>query len=101
MRRIVLLSAVAVIMVVMTVATAVGPALAGQARRPAKDYERLPETAVAMLLWAMSRIILRRLAGGARRNVSRRPRKATTRPTAKQCLSAASLTGQRWSSTRP
>jgi transposase len=33
----------------------------GQARRLAKDYERLPETAVAMILWAMSRIMLRRL----------------------------------------
>ena len=31
-----------------------------------KDYQRLPEMAVAMILWAMSRIILRRLAGGAR-----------------------------------
>ena len=38
----------------------------GQARRLAKDYERLPETAVAMILWAMSRIMLRRLAGAAR-----------------------------------
>jgi putative transposase len=34
----------------------------GQARRLAKDYERLPETAVAMIYWAMSRIMLRRLA---------------------------------------
>jgi transposase len=33
----------------------------GQARRLAKDYERLPETGVAMILWAMSRIMLRRL----------------------------------------
>ncbi len=33
----------------------------GQARRLAKDYERLPETAEAMILWAMSRIMLRRL----------------------------------------
>jgi putative transposase len=33
----------------------------GQARRLAKDYERLPETAVAMIYWAMSRIMLRRL----------------------------------------
>src|SRR5215207_4574676 len=33
----------------------------GQARRLAKDYERLPQTAVAMILWAMSRIMLRRL----------------------------------------
>lgn len=34
----------------------------GQARRLANDYERLPETAVAMIYWAMSRIMLRRLA---------------------------------------
>jgi putative transposase len=34
----------------------------GQARRLEKDYERLPETAVAMIYWAMSRIMLRRLA---------------------------------------
>ena len=34
----------------------------GQARRLAKDYERLPETGVAMIQWAMSRIMLRRLA---------------------------------------
>jgi len=33
----------------------------GQARRLAKDYERLPQTAVAMIYWAMSRITLRRL----------------------------------------
>ena len=33
-----------------------------KARRLAKDYERLPETAVAMIYWAMSRIMLRRLA---------------------------------------
>lgn len=39
----------------------------GQARRLAKDYERLPETGVAMIHWAMSRImLLRRLAGAAR-----------------------------------
>ena len=31
----------------------------GQARRLAKDYERLPETGVAMIHWAMSRIMLR------------------------------------------
>ncbi len=31
-------------------------------RKLAKDYERLPETAVAMIYWAMSRIMLRRLA---------------------------------------
>lgn len=37
----------------------------GQARRLAKDYERLPETAVAMIHWAMSRIMLRRLASVA------------------------------------
>ena len=34
----------------------------GQARRLAKDYERLPETAVAMIYWAMSPIMLGRLA---------------------------------------
>lgn len=34
----------------------------GQARRLAKDYERLPETAVAMIYAAMSRLMLRRLA---------------------------------------
>jgi putative transposase len=34
----------------------------GQARRLAKDYERLPETAAAMIHGAMSRIMLRRLA---------------------------------------
>jgi putative transposase len=33
----------------------------GQARRLAKDYERLPETGVAMIHWAMSRLMLRRL----------------------------------------
>ena len=33
----------------------------GQARRLAKDYERLLETAAAMIYWAMSRIMLRRL----------------------------------------
>ena len=38
----------------------------GQARRLAKDYERLPETGVAMILWAMSRIMLRRLTGAVR-----------------------------------
>lgn len=38
----------------------------GQARRLAKDYERLPETGVAMIHWAMSRIMLRRLASAAR-----------------------------------
>lgn len=38
----------------------------GQARRLAKDYERLPGTAVAMIQWAMSRIMLRRLASAAR-----------------------------------
>jgi putative transposase len=37
----------------------------GQARRLAKDYERLPETAVAMIHAAMSRILLRRLAHAA------------------------------------
>ena len=34
----------------------------GQARRLAKDYERLPETAVAMIYAAMSRLMLRTLA---------------------------------------
>jgi putative transposase len=38
----------------------------GQARRLAKDYERLPESGVAMIHAAMSRIMLRRLAGVAR-----------------------------------
>jgi putative transposase len=38
----------------------------GQARRLAKDYERLPETGVAMIHWAMSRIMLRRLTRAAR-----------------------------------
>ena len=33
----------------------------GQAWRLAKDYERLQESAVAMIYWAMSRIMLRRL----------------------------------------
>jgi putative transposase len=37
----------------------------GQARRLAKDYERLPETGVAMIHRAMSRIMLRRLARAA------------------------------------
>jgi putative transposase len=34
----------------------------GKARRLAKDYERLPETAVSLIYWAMSHIMLRRLA---------------------------------------
>jgi transposase len=38
----------------------------GQARRLARDYERLPETGEAMIHWAMSRIMLRRLAGAVR-----------------------------------
>jgi putative transposase len=39
----------------------------GQARRLAKDYERLPETGVAMIHWAMmSRIMLRRLVRACR-----------------------------------
>jgi transposase len=38
----------------------------GHARRLAKDYERLPETGVAMIHWAMSRIMLRRLTGATR-----------------------------------
>lgn len=37
----------------------------GQARRLSKDYERLPETGVAMIYAAMSRIMLRRLARAA------------------------------------
>jgi putative transposase len=37
----------------------------GQARRLAKDYEQLPETGVAMIHWAMSRIMLRRLVSVA------------------------------------
>jgi transposase len=32
----------------------------------AKDYERLPETGVAMIHWAMSRIMLPRLTGATR-----------------------------------
>ncbi len=38
----------------------------GHARRLAKDYERLPETGVAMIYAAMGRIMLRRLASVAR-----------------------------------
>jgi putative transposase len=38
----------------------------GHARRLAKDYERLPETGVAMIHWAMSRIMLRRLTSATR-----------------------------------
>jgi putative transposase len=34
----------------------------GQARRLAKDYERLPKTAVAIVYAAMSRLMLRRLS---------------------------------------
>ena len=34
----------------------------GHARRLAKDYERLPETVVAMIYATMSRLMLRRLA---------------------------------------
>ena len=34
----------------------------GHTRRLAKDYERMPETAEAMIHWAMRRIMLRRLA---------------------------------------
>jgi transposase len=37
----------------------------GHARRLAKDYERLPESVVAMIHAAMSRIMLRRLAHAA------------------------------------
>jgi len=32
----------------------------GLSRRFSKDYERLPETAEAMIYWAMSRLMLRR-----------------------------------------
>jgi putative transposase len=38
----------------------------GHARRLAKEYERLPETGVAMINWAMSRIMLRRLTSATR-----------------------------------
>ena len=34
----------------------------GQARRPSKDCEMMPETAAAMIYWAKGRIMLRRLA---------------------------------------
>ena len=62
----------------------------GQARRLAKDYERLAETGVAMIHWAMSRIImLRRLTGAARRNASRRVGNAASWPIAKQFLALA------------
>ena len=44
----------------------------GQARRLAKDYERLPETAVAMIYWSMSRIMLRRLVSVVGWNALRR-----------------------------
>jgi putative transposase len=37
----------------------------GLSRRFSKDYERLPETAEAMIYGAMSRIMLRRLAQAA------------------------------------
>ena len=37
----------------------------GQARRLSKDYERLPEVAEATIYWAMSRLMLRRLARAA------------------------------------
>jgi len=36
-----------------------------QVRRLSKDYERLPQTAEAMIYWAMSRIMLRRLVRAA------------------------------------
>jgi putative transposase len=36
-----------------------------QVRRLSKDYERLAQTAEAMIYWAMSRIMLRRLARAA------------------------------------
>jgi hypothetical protein len=44
----------------------------GQSRRLANDYERLPETAVAMIYWAMSRIMLRRPVSAVSSNVLRR-----------------------------
>ena len=37
----------------------------GQSRRLSKDYERLPATSEAMIYAAMSRLMLRRLAGAA------------------------------------
>jgi transposase len=37
----------------------------GLSRRFSKDYERLPETAEAMIYGAMSRLMLRRLARAA------------------------------------
>ena len=37
-----------------------------------QDYERLPQTGVAMIHWAMSRIMLRRLTGATRLKVSRK-----------------------------
>ncbi len=43
----------------------------GQARRLAKDYERLPETVLALIYAAMSRLMLRRLARLARRILAR------------------------------
>jgi len=63
----------------------------GQARRLAKDYERLPETGVAMIHWAMSRISCSagspvRQAEKLPKNASKRLRKAVLRPIAKQSL---------------
>jgi putative transposase len=46
----------------------------GQARRLSKDYERLPEVAEAMILWATSRVMPRRLARTARRAAQVRER---------------------------
>jgi putative transposase len=37
----------------------------GLSRRFSKDYERLPETAEAMIYWAMARLMVRRLARAA------------------------------------
>jgi hypothetical protein len=46
----------------------------------AKDYERLPETAVAMIYWAMSRIMLRRLVSAIGRNALRRAYEGSFEP---------------------
>ena len=42
-----------------------GPSWLGLSRRFSKDYERLPETAEAMIYWAMARLMVRRLARAA------------------------------------
>ena len=66
----------------------------GQARRLAKDYERLPENAVAMIHWAMSRIMLRRPASAPLAKMPRRRvRKAASRSIAKQFLVGAGNVG--------